>query len=72
MKKIFKRIFYHSPEITISLGLTAIFLAASPSANGGVAPDWTVWGAYAGLAVFCIGVFLGRVREEVKEKENFR
>ena len=66
MKKILKRIFYRSPEITISLGAMVVLVAASPGANGGVAPEWTGWGAYAGLALFGIGIFLGKVRGAVK------
>lgn len=70
MKKIFKKIMYHSPELTAAFGFAVICLAASPGANGGVAPEWTVWGAYAGLAVFGFGVFLGRVRRQVNRTKK--
>lgn len=74
MKKVIKRIFYRSPEITISLGIMVIYLAASSDdyalMNGNGSPEWTGWGALVGLALLGIGAFLGRVRSEVNRAKN--
>lgn len=74
MKKIVKRVIYRSPEITISLGIMTIYLAASSDdyglLHGNGSPDWTGWGAFAGLALLGIGAFLGRVRREVNRAKN--
>ena len=76
MKKIFKRIFYRSPEMFIISGFTAMLLSAGTSdyniAQGNGSPVWTGWVAFIGLAVFGIGAFLAKVRAEVKEKERIR
>ena len=70
MKKIFKRIVYRSPEMSITSGFTTLLLSAGTSdyniAHGNGSPDWTGWAAFIGLAVFGIGAFLAKVREDVK------
>lgn len=71
MKKIFKRIMYRSPELTISLGAMIIYLTASSSdynmMRGNGSPDWTLWAVFAGFALIGIGAFLGKVRREVNK-----
>ena len=74
MKKVIKRIFYRSPEITISLGIMVIYLAASSDdyglMHGNGSPEWTTWGVFAGLALLGIGAFLAKVRGEVNRAKN--
>lgn len=74
MKKVFKRIMYRSPEMTISLGAMVIYLAASSSDYGmqfgSGSPEWTGWAILSGFALVGIGTFLARVRREVNRAKN--
>ena len=74
MKKVIKRIFYRSPEITTSLGAMVMYLAASSSdyglMHGNGEPEWIGGAVLAGFAFIGIGVFLGRVRKEVNRAKN--
>ena len=74
MKRFFKKIKYRSPEITAALGFLVMYLSASSSDYGNLygegSPEWTIYGGLAGLALMGIGVFLGRVREEVNRAKK--
>lgn len=74
MKRIFKKTMYRSSEITISLGVMAIYLAASSSDYGtqfgnGV-PQWAGWAVLGGFALIGIGTFIARVRGEINRAKN--
>lgn len=74
MKRIFKKIMYRSPELTVSLGCMAIYLAASSSdygmMHGSGSPEWTGWAVLGGFLFVGFGVFLGRVRGEVNRAKK--
>ena len=74
MKKIIKRAIYRSPEITTSLGVMAMYLAASSDdynlMRGNGSPDWIGSAVIVGFVLVGIGIALGKVRREVNKAKN--
>lgn len=70
MKKIFKKIMYHSPELIASIGFLILLWSAGKNNHTVFSDSQTFWIGMSGLALLGIGAFLGRVRSEVKRAKN--
>lgn len=70
MKKIFKRIMYHSPELSVGIGIFVLLWSAGENNHTVFSDAQTFWIGISGLALIGIGAFLGRVRSEVNRAKN--
>ena len=70
MKKIFKRIMYHSPELSVGTGIFVLLWSAGENNHTVFSDSQTFWIGVSGLALLGIGAFLGRLRSEVNRAKN--
>ena len=70
MKKFIKRIIFHSPEISVGIGIFVLLWSAGENNHTVFSDAQTFWIGVSGLALIGIGAFLGKVRSEVNRAKN--